>query len=88
MKKEINVWFKRKTYGYGWVPATREGWLVIFIYTLFIILFFSNLKDFESNIDVFLKVVIPTLLSTVILLLICYKKGESPRWQWGEGKRN
>ena len=29
-------WFVRKQFGYGWVPATWEGWLVL---TLFFVLF-------------------------------------------------
>ena len=28
------LWFKAKTYGYGWYPVTWQGWLVILIYVL------------------------------------------------------
>ncbi|MCX6717702.1 MAG: hypothetical protein NTU76_03445 [Candidatus Taylorbacteria bacterium] len=23
------LWFKRKTYGWGWVPSSWEGWFVV-----------------------------------------------------------
>ena len=26
------IWFKRKTYGYGWTPATWQGWLIIAVW--------------------------------------------------------
>ena len=26
------LWFKAKKYGYGWYPATWQGWLVILVY--------------------------------------------------------
>src|SRR5262245_12007807 len=25
-------WFKRRTYGWGWVPATWQGWLTLLIF--------------------------------------------------------
>jgi hypothetical protein len=29
-------WFKPKTIGWGWVPNNRNGWLVIFIFIIFV----------------------------------------------------
>ncbi len=30
--------------------------------------------------------VLPELALVAILIWICFKKGEKPRWQWGEDK--
>lgn len=75
MKK---LWFKRKLYGYGWTPCSWQGWLVVFIWVVFFVIAMSNL-DHES-----FKNILFIVLSTAVLVLISYKKGEKPRWQWGK----
>ena len=77
-------WFKRKLYGWGWVPVKWQGWFIIIIFFLFILLssldIKSNLGPTDTGITwFFLKII----LSIFILIYICYKKGEKPRWQWG-----
>jgi hypothetical protein len=79
MKK---LWFKRKTYGWGWTPCTWEGWLVIFIW---LALFCFGIIKMDHE---WLKNLVVIILMTGILISICYKKGEKPRWQWGENKKN
>lgn len=32
--------------------------------------------------------VIKIVLTIALLLFICYKKGERPRWQWGTSKKD
>lgn len=81
-------WFKRKLYGWGWTPATREGWAVIagYIAGIFYLLYRidPNLSPEES----LATYLIPFLFLTAILLGICFKKGEKPRWQWGVEKHD
>jgi len=81
MKK---LWFKNKTYGYGWTPATWEGWLVVAIYfvmlALLIWVFSANMSKF-SHLYLFL-----VFLITAILLFVCYKTGEPLKWRWGDKK--
>lgn len=78
MKK---YWFKRKTYGYGWTPSSVEGWLITGIYLIGIIyLSFSHAK---TNIDHFFTYFI---LATLLLIVIVFKTGEKPKWQWGKNK--
>ncbi|MFA6136052.1 MAG: hypothetical protein WC705_01720 [Candidatus Paceibacterota bacterium] len=77
-------WFKRKLYGWGWVPVRWQGWVVILAFILFIVL---SGMDMESNITptdgqlilFFVKIV----LSVAVVMWICYKTGEKPKWQWG-----
>ncbi len=82
-----HYWFKRKVYGWGWVPATWQGWLTIFTYTALVLLLVLNCEesipenpDSGSN---FLVLGLPIVLLTVTLIFILYKKGERPKWQWG-----
>lgn len=82
MKK---LWFKAKNYGWGWYPASWEGWTVIGGYLLLlfgITTFFRNATDSE----VAFTVIPLILLITVLLIYICYKTGEKPEWKWGKKK--
>lgn len=83
-------WFKAKLYGWGWTPAKWQGWAVLFVYFVLIFtLVFSREKDIPGNPDSgsnFLIFGLPIILLTALLIFICYKKGEKPRWQWGRNK--
>lgn len=72
-----NLWFKRKTYGYGWTPATWQGWAVIIIW---LILFYFAVTKIDSEIVKLVSI----LILTGILIFVSYKKGEKPKWQWGK----
>ncbi|HQK63572.1 MAG TPA: hypothetical protein PLF16_00305 [Candidatus Staskawiczbacteria bacterium] len=78
MKK---IWFKAKRYGFGWYPATWEGWLTILIW---VVLFAASTIIFEMNVEEFLNWhLIFVFIITVLLVYISYKKGEKPGWRWG-----
>ncbi len=74
MKK---LWFRRRSYGWGWFPVTIEGWLVTIVAILVIIASGSILKE-----NTILGIT-PIILVIIILIIICIKKGEKPKWQWG-----
>jgi len=74
------IWFRRKTYGFGWTPVSWQGWVFLFVWILVFLSLFSKI-DHEGGKNILFMVVM-----VVILLYVSYKKGESPRWQWG--KRN
>lgn len=77
-------WFKRKLYGWGWTPVTWQGWMVIGVW-LGLVLFFSLSIDETSPLrEVVFTFLIPLVFLTVLLIRICYLKGEKPRWQWGK----
>lgn len=75
MKK---IWFKRKTYGWGWTPVTWEGWTTVLVWLALLVFAMSKMQEnsIESLIFVFTMV--------AFLLFISYKKGEPPCWQWGD----
>lgn len=84
MKK---LWFKRKTYGWGWYPVTWQGWIVVagYIVIMFIIFNFFPINEKFLNKINFLPLSLWFVL-TIMLIWISYKRGESPRWQWGKTK--
>ena len=71
-------WFPAKKHGWGWgMPRTWEGWLVLVGYVTVLL------------VPVFLfpgqpaVTVAALVIGTSLLLWLCVKKGEPPRWRWG-----
>lgn len=77
-------WFKRKLYGWGWTPATWQGWLILFIFIALITLNAFRI-DFNSHSvsDTLINFIPQTIILMLLLICICWKTGEKPRWQWG-----
>lgn len=77
------LWFKRKVYGWGWVPVTWQGVLVVVI-SLAIGIVGIHLGDKDDS---------PGLGGLAIIIIIAtifyfgYTKGEKPRFQWGLKKK-
>lgn len=71
------LWFKRKTYGYGWTPVTWEGWVFTIAWVIALYLLLTNINHDWINLAVL-------IVMSGILFFVCYKKGEKPRWQWGK----
>jgi catechol 2,3-dioxygenase-like lactoylglutathione lyase family enzyme len=82
--KKNKLWFRRKTYGWGWTPITWEGWgvtLIVLVIPLAIRLTAKAL-DFPKTTQYFYTwASVPILLMG--LILICFRYGEKPKWQWG-----
>lgn len=80
-------WFKAKLFGWGWVPATWQGWLVIVIYVALLIFFAKTIDETSSNREVMFTFILPATLLTLTFFRIAYKKGEKPKWSWGLPKK-
>jgi hypothetical protein len=79
------LWFKAKRYGWGWYPSSWEGWLVLFVYCVFLFLNFRRIDAFShSASDTLRPYFIQLLFATAVLVAIAYVKGEPPRWRWGK----
>lgn len=76
-------WFKRKLYGYGWTPARREGWITLLTYLVLVLSFIIYGGAKAASTEVVITLV---SIATIIFLVICWKKGESLKWQWGKDK--
>jgi hypothetical protein len=77
------LWFKRKLYGWGWTPATWQGWLAVLVYLLVVVglaLCLDPLADFSTLVKSF---ILPIVLATLVLIGLAWYKGEAPGWQWG-----
>lgn len=77
------LWFKRKLYGWGWVPVRWQGWLVLVLYVGLVVLFALTVDEQSSPREIMFTGVLPIVLLTVTLIRICYATGEKPKWQWG-----
>lgn len=81
-------WFKAKLYGWGWTPARWQGWLSILIFIILLVLNFNRIDSAShSGSDTLINFIPQTVVLALILILICIKTGEKPRWQWGIKKQ-
>ena len=77
-------WFRAKTYGWGWYPATWQGWAVLAFYVLGMVLSFYRIDSASpSTSDTLIDFVPRFVLATLVLLGVCWLSGEKPRWRWG-----
>lgn len=73
-------WFPAKTYGWGWgPPSTWQGWLVLLGYLVLLVLAIVVFPP-ERNRTEFLA---SEGILTGVLIVVCWWKGEPPRWRWG-----
>ncbi len=73
-------WFKRKRYGWGYVPVSWEGWLAVAIFIGVVTTAAVALpRDQPPPVKFFLLI----FGAAGALLAVCYKKGPHPRWRWG-----
>ena len=80
-------WFKRKAYGWGWVPAMWQGWLVlaafILILPLILVPFLQATRAGEPAQGDVVWFLVRIALWVAGMIGTCYLTGEPPRWQWG-----
>jgi hypothetical protein len=74
MKK---VWFKKKSFGWGWYPVSWEGWLVTLGFAFLAVWNFYRIDSKSHSVsDTLINFIPETILLTIILVFICYKTGE------------
>lgn len=75
------IWFPAKTYGVGWgLPVAWQGWVVLVAYLALTLAGIFLLTRSRGASVWFLPYV---LTLTLLLLFICWKKGEKLEWRWG-----
>jgi len=78
-----HLWFKAKNVGWGWYPSSWQGWIILFIYIVGLILIFP-----QPYLPQYLTGGVVVFCMTTLLIVICYKTGEKPEWRWGNwGKK-
>jgi uncharacterized membrane protein YhaH (DUF805 family) len=84
LNKPNPLWFRAKEYGWGWTPATWQGWLLLLVYVVLVSFIFSHFDSSSHSVsDTLLNFVPLTLLLTCILIFICFATGDKPSWRWG-----
>ncbi len=74
------IWFPAKKYGWGWgLPCCWQGWVV---FAVFFVLLGAGILYFKQPADT-TKLLLYVIIITVIFIIICWAKGEKPRWRWG-----
>lgn len=80
----MKKWFKDKDYGWGWAPASWEGWLVtLFFVMLFVVRSISFALIPEPSSLNALTYAVDVLGLAVLLLIVAFITGEKPHWKWG-----
>lgn len=82
-KKQLKLWFRAKDYGWGWTPVSWEGWLLIIFYVLYLVYFASIIPSNPTLSETIFYVLGRVVVPTVILITVCYARGEKPEWRWG-----
>jgi hypothetical protein len=88
MSMDNRYWFRARDYGWGWTPATWQGWTVMLAYMFGIagwLAYHYAHQEMSFGIHTDFVPAIPILMLTTILVAICWWKGEKPRWKWGKG---
>ena len=78
------LWFRARPYGWGWQPATKEGWgvMLVWLIALLVTAWGTEIIASPKAVAAFLAL---TFLYTGILIYVAYRTGEKPLWKW-EGR--
>jgi hypothetical protein len=81
------LWFKARSFGWGWTPVSVEGWIVVGV---FLVLVLAGTLVYVHQIHTGANPGLANLLFVLWLALLSgaliaigYATGEPPRWRWG-----
>jgi hypothetical protein len=75
-------WFPAKRYGWGWgPPRSWQGWAVLAVFFGLVI---AGIFLFQTRVDPVPYIAYAAVLC-VLLVIVCWLKGEPPRWRSGRG---
>ncbi|WP_266156888.1 hypothetical protein [Dyella silvatica] len=82
MPTEPKYWFPAKRYGWGWgPPQVWQGWVVLIFFGVFLAVGGAILLPQRHA-----AFLLYSLCLCALLMVICWLKGEPPRWRWGGDK--
>jgi lipoprotein signal peptidase len=81
MNNSKHYWFPVRRYGWGWgLPIAWQGWVVLAAYLVSLLVLWVTIPPgTDPNLYA-----LGFLLLTVGLVVVCWLKGEPPRWRWGK----
>ncbi len=72
------MWFRQRSYGWGWFPITIEGWLIVLALIGWFIYISSKVETYTQE-----GFIIRLAIAILLLIIIGYLKGPRPKWHWG-----
>jgi len=80
MPDDKTYWFPAKRYGWGWgLPNVWQGWVVMAVFALLVVVGAVFLLPSHGH-GAFVAYAV---LLCVLLVAVCWAKGEPPGWRWG-----
>jgi len=79
-------WFKRRRFGWGWIPVTWQGLTVLIVGLVIILVAAFQLppKPAQPTTAQLLTFLAIVFVVVVALVLIGYAKSPKPHWRWGK----
>ena len=79
-------WFKRRRYGWGWVPVTWQGLATVMLALaiVFVAALQLPVKPEQPTAEELLRFFALTGFALIGLATISYAKGPRPHWRWGK----
>lgn len=82
------LWFAARRYGWGWTPASIEGWLVVSLFLAAVsvntVVFVYRLRSGGDVRAATISFLLWLAILAGALFVICWMTGERPRWRWGD----
>lgn len=78
--KTTNYWFKRRRYGWGFVPVTQQGWLVVIVFLAVVAIDTIITDGTDQN----TRFAIILIADFVFFLGTMFLKSPTPHWRWGK----
>ncbi len=79
METGKKIWFRARRYGWGWgLPCAWQGWVVLVAF--FAAIIGPQFLLLPGHKGIYLGI---TAVAFVLLIAICWIKGERLRWRWG-----
>ena len=76
---EEAYWFQARRFGWGWgLPLRWEGWVVYGVFAVAVVAGPFLVSPIKKPVAFHLYL----LLVIAALFLVCWLKGEPPRWRW------
>jgi hypothetical protein len=83
MQENKAYWFPAKRHGWGWgLPTVWQGWVVVAVFGLLLVAGAVLLLPGRGQV----AFVMYSLLLCLLVVAVCWAKGEPPAWRWGSGK--
>jgi hypothetical protein len=83
-----HLWFRAKSYGWGWTPASIEGWLVLGLFfagiAIDVAVFTRRLHSGVGVKAATIAFLVWVAVLSAALIAVGWMTGERRRWHWGD----